>query len=90
MSSILYFVCVCVCAQSHSHVQLFVAHQTPLSMGFSSKNTRVGCHFLLQGIFLSHGLNHIFCVSCIAGRFFTAESLYIEAYRNKDLSGLMK
>ena len=25
--------------------------QAPLSMGFSSKNTGVGCHFLLQGIF---------------------------------------
>ena len=25
-----------------------VAHQAPLFMGFSSKNTRLGCHFLLQ------------------------------------------
>ena len=37
-----------------SHVQLFVtlwtvACQTLLSMGFSSKNTGVGCHALLQG-----------------------------------------
>ena len=24
------------------------AHQVPLSLGFSSKNTGVGCHFLLQ------------------------------------------
>ena len=29
----------------------------PLSMGFSSKNTGMGCHFLLQGIFLIQGLN---------------------------------
>ena len=28
-----------------------VAHQAPLSMGFSRKNTGVGCHFLLQRIF---------------------------------------
>ena len=28
-----------------------VARQAPLSMGFSSKNTGVDCHFLLQGIF---------------------------------------
>ena len=34
-----------------------VAHQAPLSMGFPSKNTGVGCHFLLQGIFLTQGLN---------------------------------
>ena len=43
-----------------SHVQLFVtpwsvARQDPLSMGFSSKNTKAGCHFLLQGIFLTQG-----------------------------------
>ena len=32
-------------------------HQAPLSMGFSRKNTGVGCHFLLQGIFPTQGLN---------------------------------
>ena len=30
-----------------------VACQAPLSMGFSSENTGVGCRFLLQGIFLT-------------------------------------
>ena len=49
-----------------------VAHQSPLSMGFfSSKNIRVGCHFLLQGIFptqiLNLGLLHcrqiLYCLS---------------------------
>ena len=34
-----------------------VACKAPLSMGFSSKNTEVGCHFLLQGIFLTQGSN---------------------------------
>ena len=43
---------VCLHAQSFSHIQLFVtpwtvAHQAALSMGFSRKNTGVGCHFLL-------------------------------------------
>ena len=33
-----------------------VACQVPLSMGFF-KNTGVGCHFLLQGIFPTQGLN---------------------------------
>ena len=33
-----------------------VAHQAPLSMG-PSKNIGVRCHFLLQGIFLTQGLN---------------------------------
>ena len=42
-----------------SHVQLFVipltvACQAPLSMGFSRQ---VGCHFFLQGIFLTQGSN---------------------------------
>ena len=31
--------------------------QAPLSMGFSRQNTGVGCHFLLQGIFLTQGSN---------------------------------
>ena len=34
-----------------------VACQAPLSMEFPRKNTGVGCHFILQGIFLTHGLN---------------------------------
>ena len=48
-----------------SHVRFFVtpwtvARQAPLFMGFfffSGKNTGVGCHFLLQGIFLIQGSN---------------------------------
>ena len=32
------------------------------------KNTGVGCHFLLQDVFLTQGLNR---VSCLAGRLFT-------------------
>ena len=31
--------------------------QAPLSIGFPSKSTGVGCHFLLQGIFLTQELN---------------------------------
>ena len=34
-----------------------VAHQAPLSVGFSSKNTGVGCHSPLQAILLTQGLN---------------------------------
>ena len=53
----------CACMLSHfGCVQLFVtpltiACQAPLSMGFSGKNTGVGCHALLQGIFLTQGWN---------------------------------
>ena len=40
-----------------------VARQAPLSMGFSSKNTGVGCHTLLQGIFPTQGSNrHHLCL----------------------------
>ena len=46
-----------------SRVQLYetlwtIAHQAPLSMQFiPGKDTGMGCHFLLQGIFLIQGLN---------------------------------
>ena len=38
-------------------IQRTVTHQAPLSMGFSSKHTGVGCRFLLHGIFLTQGWN---------------------------------
>ena len=45
-----------LCANVLSHVLLFttlwtVANHAPLFMDFPGKNTGVGCHFLLQGIF---------------------------------------
>ena len=51
-----------VSAKLFSHVQLLaipgtVACQAPLSMGFSSKSTGVGCQFLLRQIFLTQGSN---------------------------------
>ena len=53
---------LCVQARSLGHIQLFAALPTvaclsPLSMGFPSKNTGVGCHSLLQGIFWTQGLH---------------------------------
>ena len=56
-------VCVCVCVFNHfSRVQLFVtpwtaACQASLSWDSPGKSTGDGCHFLLQGIFLTQGLN---------------------------------
>ena len=72
----------CVRAQLLSHVWLFASpwtgtRQAHLSMGFPSKNTRVGCCFLLQGIFLTQGSNHISFVSCIVvPRFFSPVWLF--------------
>ena len=34
-----------------------ITHQAPLSMRFPRQDTGVGCQFLLQGIFLTQGLN---------------------------------
>ena len=42
----------------------------PLSLEFLCMNTRVGCHLLLHGIFLT---NERIWVSCSEGRFFTSE-----------------
>ena len=51
--------CVCVClvasVVSDSCNLWTVAHQAPLSMDSPGKNTGVGCHALLQGIFLIPG-----------------------------------
>ena len=59
-----------VVVQLLSHVWLFVtswtiAQQAPLSVGFPGKNTGVGCHFLVQGIFPTQGLN-LDLLHCIA------------------------
>jgi len=72
------YLCCVLCLVSH--VWLFVtpwtiAHQAPLSMGFSSKNPGVHNHFLLQGIFPTQGLNlHLPCLLHCRG-FFTSEPL---------------
>ena len=36
-----------------------LAYQAPLAMGFSGKNTGVGCHSLLQGIVPTQELNPV-------------------------------
>ena len=63
----------CVHASCFNHVWLFatlctVALQAPLSMGFSSKNTGVNGHVLLQGIFPTQGSNPCLYVSCTGRR----------------------
>ena len=52
----------CVCVSLFSHVQLLQSHglyptRLPCPWHSPSKNTRVGCHFLLQGIFPTQGSN---------------------------------
>ena len=53
-------VCPCTCAQSCSTLCNPLDGSLPGSTvhgGFPGKNTGAGCHFLLQGIFLTQGLN---------------------------------
>ena len=62
LSPLLFLLMMCECMLSHfSCVQLFailwtLAHQAPLSMGFSRQESW-SCHSLLQGIFLTQRLN---------------------------------
>ena len=44
-------------ALSQHHLSGFEIAQLGLSFSFPGKNARVGCHILLQGIFLTQGLN---------------------------------
>ena len=52
---------ICACMLSHSVVsRVFVTprtvvYQAPLSINFPGRNSGVGCHALLQGIFLTQG-----------------------------------
>ena len=47
--------CGCVCAQVLSYVWLSGSTRRLCSRDFPGENTGVGCHFLLQGIFLTQG-----------------------------------
>ena len=79
--------CVCVCVYAcvfsgFTCVRFFVtpwtvARQALLSMGFSSKNTGVSCHSLLQGIFPTQESNLHFLplLNCQVGFFFFFLSL---------------
>ena len=63
-------------AQSHlTTTPRTVARQAPRPWDFPDKNTGVGCHCLLQGIFQTQGLQ--ICIFCIAGGFFNAIPLDI-------------
>ena len=56
----------------------YILSQDPRHLDFPGKNTGMGCHFLLQGIILTHSSC---CISCIVGRFLTAKSLGRPVYR---------
>ena len=69
---------VCVLSR-FSHVRLSVtlwtiAHQATRPWDSPGKNTGIGCHVLLQGIFLTQGSNQHLYVSCIGRHFFTTSA----------------
>ena len=59
--------CVCVSSvvSDSFATPWIVAHQVLCPWNFPGKNTGMGFHFLLQGIFPAQGLNPISCVSGI-------------------------
>ena len=58
------------------------ALQAPLSMNSPGKNTGMGSHFLIQGIFPTQGSN--LGLSCIAGRFLTVWAIREAIYKRKN------
>ena len=76
--SVLVIYCAtCMHAQSlqswSDSLQPHGAHQAPLSMGFSSKNTGVGCHPSSRGSSQPRDWTQVSWISCIASGFFTTE-----------------
>ena len=90
-----------ICVLSHSvmsdsETPWTVAHQALLSMGDSpGKNTGVGCHALLQGVFPTQGLNLCLRSPALAGEFlplclgspYVCASICISVYLPSYLSG---
>ena len=66
------FSCVCLCATLWTEaVRLLCPWDSP------GKNTGVGCHALLQGIFPTQGSNpHLFMPLALAGGFFTTSTIW--------------
>ena len=84
-------VCVCVCVRAHTHTHTHthemlswipwtVACQAPLFTEFSKQEYWSGCHFLLQGLFMTQGSNHISCIGRILYHCATREALDTNYY----------
>ena len=102
--------CVYMCSQSCEHIvhvghkqwpTWTIAHQAPLSMEFSCKNTEVGCICYSRGSSWPRDWTHVSCTSCIGrqistllpGSFWTArrsnQSILKEISPGYSLEGLM-
>ena len=70
--------CVCYVALVWLFVILWtVACQATLPWDFLDKNTRLGCHFLLQEIFPTQASTTPFTSPVLAGRFYTASATLV-------------
>ena len=87
-------ICVCVCVFAQSCPTLWQPHGLELARllcpwNFPGKNSEMGCHFLLQGIFLTQRLNLCllhWLVDCLPLRHL--ESLYaINAFEKNQCHG---
>ena len=72
-----------ICISSHAcvlgcfnHVQLFAIPGSSVHRDSPGKNTGVGGHALLQGIFLTQGSNLSLPSPALAGRFFTTSTTW--------------
>ena len=64
--------CLTLCELSHTESYELQPARLLWPWDSPGKNTGVGCHALLQGIFLTQGLNpHLLSPPALAGRFFT-------------------
>ena len=78
---------MCVCARSVT--QLCPTLATPWTVALCpqdspGKNTGVGCHALLQGIFPTQGLNlRLFTSPALTGRFFTTNATWGDPLANR-------
>ena len=70
--------CICVsCSAVSDSLRHHGPCQAPLSMDSPGKNTRVGCHALLQGIFPTQGSNpQLSMAPALAGGFFTTNATW--------------
>ena len=81
------YACSVASITSNSATLWTAAPQAPLSMGSPGKNPGVGCHFLLQGIFPTQGLNPCLLMSPeLAGGFFTTSATW-EGHRGHTEDG---
>ena len=62
--------CAQSCATPYGPMD-YIAHQLLCLWNFPGKNTQLGCHFLLKGIFPTQGFNPSLASPVLASRFFT-------------------